>query len=288
MPKITDDKLSFRNLLETDISFAMELKNIARWNQTESDWQRYLLFEPDGCFVALYDGRPVGTVTAIDYEKRFGWIGMVLVHPEYRRKGIGTALLQKAIKYLKDIGVETIKLDATPEGKKVYIPLGFHDEYDLDRRQGTGIAVNCDEFPAIKEKDINDIIRFDAHIFGADRGNVIRNLIKESPEYSFFARDHNDQVEGYITARRGFNAYYVGPFVSNSLSLADGLFAFMLNKLAREKIFIDTPRLNKDGVKIVEKHGFTIQRGFTRMFLGSNACPGEPSLIYATSSAEKG
>jgi len=288
MPKMLDNKISFRNFTETDIGLGMELKNISGWNQTESDWKRYLLLEPDGCFVALYDGKEVGTATAINYEKRFGWIGMVLVHPQYRRKGIGTALLQKAIQYLKGIGVETIKLDATAEGRKVYIPLGFREEYDLDRRQGIGIAFSCDEFPLIHEKDLNDIIKFDAHTFGADRGNVLRSLIKENPNKSFIARNRDGKIEGYITARKGFNACQIGPWVSKSPSLSNELFASMLNKLAGEKTFIDTPRQNEDGVEIIEKHGFTIQRGFTRMFLGNNAHPGTPSYIYATSSAEKG
>lgn len=99
----------------------MELKNIEGWNQTESDWRRYLLLEPDGCFIASYNGKPTGTVTTINYDRRFGWIGMVVVHPELRRRGIGTAILNKAIGYLKGIGVQTVKLYVTPDGKSYMI-----------------------------------------------------------------------------------------------------------------------------------------------------------------------
>jgi GNAT superfamily N-acetyltransferase len=282
------DKLTFKALEESDIAFGMELKNIAGWNQIESDWRRYLLFEPNGCFSALYEGEPVGTATTINYEKRFGWIGMVLVHPLSRRKGIGTALLCKAIEYLKGIGVEAIKLDATPEGRKVYIPMGFLDEYELDRRQGVGSSINCDEFPPIQKADIEDIIGFDAKAFGADRGKVLKSLFYENPDKSFLARNNNGAIAGYITARNGLNAYHIGPWVSNSFTLADELFSFMLKKLDGKKIFLDTPRPNNKGVEIVEKHGFLIQRGFVRMFLGKNSCPGNVLQIYATSGAEKG
>ncbi|MDQ1318280.1 MAG: hypothetical protein QG588_1940, partial [Candidatus Poribacteria bacterium] len=61
------DGLVFRKLLETDVPFGMELKNFAKWNQTEADWKRFLLYEPDGCFVAMYNGEPAGTVTTINY-----------------------------------------------------------------------------------------------------------------------------------------------------------------------------------------------------------------------------
>jgi ribosomal protein S18 acetylase RimI-like enzyme len=282
------DGLVFRKLLETDIPFGMELKNFAKWNQIEADWKRFILYEPDGCFVAMYNGEPVGTVTTINYEKRFGWIGMVLVHPQKRRLGIGTALLCKAIDYLKEIGVETIKLDATPEGKNVYIPLGFLEEFDLNRRQGMGITIDCVEFPLIKVEDLQDIIRFDAKIFGAEREIVIKNLVQENPDTSFIAKNHEGQIEGYIIARKGLNACQIGPWISKSSSLAEELFVLMLKKLSGKRIFLDVPCENEKGVEIVEKYGFTIQRGFTRMFFGSNAYPGTPLYIYATSGAEKG
>lgn len=282
------DGLVFRKLLETDVSFGMELKNFAKWNQTEADWKRFLLYEPDGCFVAMYNGEPVGTVTTINYQKRFGWIGMVLVHHQKRRIGIGTALLCKAINYLKEIGVETIKLDATPEGKNVYVPLGFLEEFDLNRRQGVGVITNCEEFPIISVEDLHDIIRFDANVFGAERETVIKNLVQENPDMSFMVRSHKSQIEGYITARSGLNAYQIGPWISKSASLAEELFVLMLKKLSGKRIFLDVPCENEKSVETVEKYGFTIQRGFTRMFLGSNAYPGTPSYIYATSGAEKG
>ncbi|MDG0789897.1 hypothetical protein OMP38_02830 [Cohnella ginsengisoli] len=38
------NRLRIRALSERDIPFAMNLKNIAGWNQTERDWQDYLFF----------------------------------------------------------------------------------------------------------------------------------------------------------------------------------------------------------------------------------------------------
>jgi ribosomal protein S18 acetylase RimI-like enzyme len=40
---------------------------------------------------------------------------MVLVHPDSRRRGVATALLEHTISYLRD-RVRCIKLDATPDG----------------------------------------------------------------------------------------------------------------------------------------------------------------------------
>src|SRR5258706_11710604 len=127
-----------------DLAFACELNALAGWNQTEKDWRGYLEFEPNGCFLAEAEGRRAGTATTIRYGDRFGWIGMVLVHPDFRRFGIGTKLLRAAIDYLQGCGVAAVKLDATPMGKRVYEPPGFVDEYEMSRYDGmvpAGVAM---------------------------------------------------------------------------------------------------------------------------------------------------
>src|SRR5207244_5594839 len=111
----------------------MRLKDLAGWNQTEADWERFLDACPDGCFVAETAGRVVGTSTTIVYEGRFAWIGMVLVDPEFRRRGIGAALLDRALEHLDSARVPAAKLDATPEGRPAYEPRGFVAELEIER-----------------------------------------------------------------------------------------------------------------------------------------------------------
>ena len=76
---------------------------------------------------------PAGTATTTFYAPELAWIGMVLVHPDYRRRGIARALLARCIEYLRGRGARCIKLDATPLGKQVYDELGFKDEWTLTR-----------------------------------------------------------------------------------------------------------------------------------------------------------
>ena len=57
-----------RLMTQDDIPEAMRLKEIAGWNQTTADWQRFLSATPEGCFVAEHEGRVIGTVTTIVYE----------------------------------------------------------------------------------------------------------------------------------------------------------------------------------------------------------------------------
>ena len=74
--------MRIRTMTKEDIPAGMRLKESAGWNQTAADWSRFLEASPEGCFVAEIDGRVCGTAATISFEKRFAWVGMVLVDPE--------------------------------------------------------------------------------------------------------------------------------------------------------------------------------------------------------------
>ena len=196
-----------------DIPAGMRLRELARWNQTEQDWRRFLEFEPGGCFVACVDGKICGTVTTLNYEKRFGWVSMVLVDPEYRRRGIGTLLLDTGIAALDAAGVETIKLDATPMGRMVYAQRGFADEYGIERWEGKAPSGKRAGLKAVKEEDLAGACEQDRFVFGADRGRLIAALWREQPRYSALARA-GGEVTGYVFGRAGANAHFLGPWVA--------------------------------------------------------------------------
>src|SRR5215831_17132113 len=109
--------MRLRVMTTNDIPGGVRLNTLAGWNQTEADWRRFLVSSPKGCFVMEDGMRIVGTAATVSYEVRFAWIGMVLVDPAYRNRGIGTKLLLRTLQYLDEARIPTLKLDATPQGK---------------------------------------------------------------------------------------------------------------------------------------------------------------------------
>ena len=274
-----------------DIPMANQLRDLAGWNQTERDWQGYLEFEPAGCFVAEVRGEAAGTATTIRYGDRVGWIGMVLVHPEQRRLGIGSLLLRQAIQYLEACGVRCIKLDATPLGRKVYVPLGFVDEYELSRYEvaapalGGGRPAQLAPYAAV---DAAAVAALDAAAFGVPRPQVLAALGARDPELCFASRDAEGRLRGYLIARQGARAVQVGPWSAREADAAEQLLLACLGNVTGRTVFVDVPARNAAGVELVKKYGFRVQRTLTRMFLGENTSPGEPRLVYGISSPEKG
>src|SRR5215831_10415209 len=113
-----------------DLPLGIRLGQQAGWNQTPADWQRFLDLQPDGCFVGLWDGLPVSTITTFLFGKT-AWIAMVLVEASHRGRGIATALLEHTLSLVDGSGIRVVRLDATPLGLPVYARLGFVEQFRL-------------------------------------------------------------------------------------------------------------------------------------------------------------
>ena len=103
----------------------------ARWNQTADDWR---LFIERGRVHAAHtpEGRIIATAATLPYGDRFAWVSMVLVAGQYRRRGLATLLMRRAMDDLSAARLVPV-LDATPDGRPVYLALGFADCWGFHR-----------------------------------------------------------------------------------------------------------------------------------------------------------
>lgn len=283
-----EKSLRIRLMTAADVATGMRFKTLAGWNQVEGDWQRFLALSPNGCFVAEIGREPAGTVVTVTFDGVCGWVAMVLVPPARRRLGIGTAMLRHGIAHLQESGVDTIKLDATPMGRQVYVPLGFRDEYGLERREGVGQACRWSSVRRMRDTDMADVIAFDTPRFGICRKGLLRYLYRDSGGLCGVYPGTGNAVEGYVMVRPGSSAFQIGPLVAAHERAGRSLFCWAMDRLAGEPVFFDVPQENPDGTGLAEEFGFSVQRGFTRMYLGGVPFGGMPRQVYATSGPEKG
>jgi GNAT superfamily N-acetyltransferase len=277
--------MDLRLMTWSDIPAGMRLKDIAGWNQTPADWERFLSAHPEGCFVAEVDGKVVGTATTIVYEGRFAWISMVLVDPNYRGRGIGTRLLEKAIEHLDACGVATMKLDATPEGKPIYERLGFVAEYEIERwiLERTPRALPL----ASPWPKLEGILEVDREVFGADRSTLLRSIHRDAPDLTL-ARHAFGKLSGYTLGRRGSHGDHLGPWMSCDAVSARTLLDEFLQRSGREVVFMDCLKMNPYASQLARARGFKFSRPFTRMYRGPNRYPGSPHLVCAVLGPEFG
>jgi GNAT superfamily N-acetyltransferase len=274
-------------MTSADIAAGMRLKDIAGWNQTSTDWERFLRASPEGCFVAEVDGKVVGTATTIVYEGHLAWIGMVLVDPDYRGRGIGTELLEKTIDYLDAHRIPTMKLDATPQGKPIYARLGFAAEYEIERWELRRAAEAATAPAASAPAGLEEILRVDREVFGADRGDLLRSLDREAPAFTLATHLHG-RLTGYALGRRGSRADQLGPWMARDEASARELLEEFLRRSGRETIFLDCLKENPFARPLLHQRGFRFSRPLTRMYRGPNTHPGQPELLCAALGPEFG
>ena len=281
--------MQLRVMTKRDIPGGVRLNTIVGWNQTEADWTRFLDSSPSGCFVMEDDGKIVGTSATIPYEHRFAWIGMVLVDPDYRKRGVGTALLQHAIEYLDGSSIPTLKLDATPAGKPLYEKLGFVTEYEIDRwilkRSVTEQATDLGA--SLSSAELRQILEFDRNIFGADRSKLLSSLAEHAPELSLSIRNAG-ALNGYAFGRHGLFADHFGPWMAQGAQTARSLLSEFLQRSPRETIIVDALKSNRIATGLLREYGFSPARLLTRMYRGPNAFPGNSECLCAILGPEFG
>jgi ribosomal protein S18 acetylase RimI-like enzyme len=288
--------LRIRIMTPADTSGGMRLTEIAGWNQTEEDWQRFLAANPDGCFVAEWDGHFAGTVTTIIYGKALAWIGMVLVDPEFRGRGIGTALLTKAVDHLGARQIPCVKLDATEEGRPIYERQGFQAEYAIERHAlqkpnsaSTRVAESkrTEAMNSQSAAVLENILTMDREVFGADRSGLLRSVARASPEF-VIASQQDSSLGGYALGRKGSRADHLGPWVARSECAARQILEDFLARSKREVVFVDALQQHSWVLALLAEHGFRHSRSLTRMYRGRNNYPGQPKHVCAILGPEFG
>lgn len=284
-------QIEVRLLRESDIPAALRLKELAQWNQTESDWRRLLRLEPSGCFCATVDDEVVGTTTTTTYGHELAWIGMVLVDPVQRRFGIGTKLMDVAMEYLSKTGVATIKLDATPAGRPLYEKLGFKEESIIERWvgvAGTGGPVGLILETGTETATRRDALALDRDAFCADRSKLFEMLIDDCHVTPLVARGVDGWLTGYGLARPGTAAVYVGPLLATNVEAATTVLDGLVGQLPGERVYIDLNTGFESGREVLAARGFVKQRDLIRMSYGKESKAGSSPAIFAIAGPEVG
>jgi GNAT superfamily N-acetyltransferase len=260
-----------RRLREDDIPFAMRLKESVGWNQTEDDWRSLIALRPEGCFLAEHEGQPAGTVTTTAYGTELGWIGMLLVSAELRGRGIGRRLLDAAIESLA--GCETVQLDATAAGRRLYVQIGFVDEAPVERwvRPASTACVDSPgrsmRIDPIVGADLGAIESFDGGAFGCTRSRVLAVWRQNAPEYAFVAKCH-DAIAGYCLGRRGSRCDQIGPLVAVDEPTAAALVNRALTAAPGKSVLLDVAGRDAGWRQALGRLGFAVERELTRMRRG--------------------
>jgi len=128
-------------------------------------------------------------------------------------------------------------------------------------------------------------VQLDRAVTGTDRGRMIRRLFAEYPDEARVVESPVG-VEGYLLARPGARAWYVGPCIARG-GAGPLLFADAWRRHAGEPIFMDIPEGNVPALTLARAAGLSPQRTLTRMYRGVKV-EERVADLWASSGPEKG
>jgi GNAT superfamily N-acetyltransferase len=283
--------ISIRTMTAADLELGMRLKEQAGWNQTQADWERFLALQPDGCFVAEFQGQAAGTAVACLFHS-VAWVAMVLVEERMRGQGIGGALLRHALAFAENRGATSIRLDATPAGRPLYEKLGFQPQYALQRFAGS-LQPPADESAPSRPISVRQampvdyprLLELDRRATQLDRRKFLLRWFAERPT-SVFKAEADGALRGYLATRAGSAAVQLGPCIADAQAGAQ-LLAHACQKLAGEQAFIDLPVEREDAAQLVSGAGLAPQRSLLRMCRGA-IVDDDHNLLWSSSGPELG
>ena len=267
----TEPVFEIRLLTPADIPDCMRLKEQCGWNQLEADWERFLEWCPEGCFGADYEGRIVGTATALSYGRDLSWIGLVMVDPDFRRHGLGKRLTEAALTKAREC--RCVGLDATPMGQGIYERLGFLEAWMLKRTviealpalPAPGAAVT-----PLTAEDLPAAVALDREILGVERADLFAVLLRDDPACAWALRE-GGELRACCLGRAGSSFHYLGPVLAETTEQVWALLCAAGQGLAGQPVALDVPQAQLGWRNLLDEHGFAEQRSLVRMYFHGHA-----------------
>ncbi|UCG69117.1 MAG: GNAT family N-acetyltransferase [Thermoplasmata archaeon] len=230
--KIPDDlelketaKFYLRAFKSTDLSKVADLVNF---------WK--LFIEEKICYfiIAKYNEKIIGCGALVTYRSHV-WVAWMAVDPDFQQKGVGNKIMRNLMDYAKKSGFNTLRLDATNVGKKLYSKFEFREEYRvlwheikfLKGRydfEGSGIAVS-NHIPKW-------CLKMDKEAFGDDRSRLLKLLLNNGGKIITV----ENEGDGILWKNR------IGPIIAEDVDIAKNIVRYATG-MGAERLYVP---LHKD------------------------------------------
>lgn len=272
-------EIQIRKFEEEDAEATEQILRAAfgRTESMQAELRRNRKTTPEAWFIAEVEGERVGMVGAVNYAT-FAYIGMMVVHPAYQRRGIGRKLMERLLDWLQAHQIEMSLLDATEFGEPLYARLGFMED-DRVHIYHQVYEKQYSEFPEgvrpVREKDLPAVHTLDRAVYGGDRSVVLDAFFHDYPKRAFLATE-GESIRGFLFAQEK----RIGPWIATDLPAADGLLQAALSLPYENPAGILIPHLNEEGRGLLERAGFEEIRSLSHMRRGGAEPPARRTSIF--------
>src|SRR4051794_38849944 len=158
-----------------DAGTAVEWARAEGWNPGRSDATCFLTVDPEGFVGGYLDGDLIASISVVNYDEAFAFLGLYIVAEPHRGKGYGHALWRAALPHA---GSRVIGLDGVPAQVANYERSGFALAH-RNIRYGGLIGAGADpagaggRIVAIDDLPFSAVTAYDRTCFPAARENFL-------------------------------------------------------------------------------------------------------------------
>jgi GNAT superfamily N-acetyltransferase len=278
-------ELDIRRMEPADLDLALDWAAGEGWNPGRRDALAFWGADSDGLLMGFLDGEPVAAIACARYDDAFGFVGLYLVRPEMRGRGLGLALWRAGHDQL---GARTSGLDAVDAQVSNYERSGYRVEGHTYRHQGRGPAgTAAAELAPIDDVPWEELLAMDARAFPAVRESFLRAWTAQ-PGVRGLALVRGGSLAGYGVIRPCREGNKVGPVFAHDRDGAEAILDGLLAELRPDDPWwIDTPDTNPAAIELARDRG--LEPGFrtARMYRGEPP-EYERRLVFGVTTLELG
>lgn len=240
------------------------------WNPGVNDAEAFWAADPEGFWAMETEDGLTGSAAIVSYQGMAGFVGLFIVRPEWRGRGLGREFWNFFCKHLSTRlhADAPMSLDGVFAMQPFYAASGFVFTHRNLRMEGVGVSSHPD--PHIIELNtlpFPAIASFDYAHFGAPREAFLQHWINP-PGGLALAFQTGETLRGMGVIRPCQRGFKIGPLFAQDEEAAEGLYAALSSHAAGQPIFLDIPENNPAACALAARHGLKEAFGCARMVRG--------------------
>jgi GNAT superfamily N-acetyltransferase len=260
-------ELRIRTMRPDEIAIAVDWAAAEGWNPGPTDASCFASVDPGGFLIGEVDGAPAATVSCVNYDTGFAFLGFYIVRPDLRGRGYGLSIWNAAIAHA---GGRTIGLDGVVAQQDNYQKSGFRYAYANIRYGGNPVALDAPRAGVLALADVPlaAVVADDATVFPAARLTFLRAWIG-APGHIGRALMRDGRLAAWGVIRPCRQGRKVGPLIADDRAAAEAVLAVLLADAGEGEIFLDVPSVNRHAIALAQSLGLAPVFETARMYTGA-------------------
>lgn len=264
------NQVRFDLLNKEQLTILMDWAAEEGWNPGIYDIEAFWAADHQGYMGCFLGEELIAGGSIVSYSGAYGFMGLFIVKPGYRGKGIGQKLWylrrQKLLDKLSQGA--PIGMDGVVAMQPFYEKGGFRIAFRDERYESVGqiFPLHANIMQALPSEE-KELYTYDQSCFGFDRSAFLKKWL-QLPESRVFVYKDKTRISGYAVLRKSQSGFKVGPLFANSPDVAEALYQACLNSVPDELVYMDIPMNNMNALSLMTKYGATSIFECARMYHG--------------------